>query len=51
MTLRRMDNVLIVVDEIEATKACFIQVGMRLELEGYIRGPEGILVVLAEQRG
>jgi hypothetical protein len=73
MTLKRMDNVLIVVDDLEAVKAFFIELGLKLEgettVEGpsvgsliglkdedtyrlaYIRGPEGIIVALAEQLG
>jgi catechol 2,3-dioxygenase-like lactoylglutathione lyase family enzyme len=31
MTLNRMDNVLIVVDDLEATKAFFIELGLELE--------------------
>jgi hypothetical protein len=31
MTLTRMDNVLIVVDDLEATKAFFIELGLTLE--------------------
>jgi hypothetical protein len=61
-----MDNVLIVVDDLEAVKAFFIELGlgrpMAQELMGqmqyeksyrlaYIRGPEGIIVGLAEQLG
>jgi hypothetical protein len=48
MTLKRMDNVLIVVDDLEATKAFFIEDTYRL---AYLRGPEGIIVALAEQFG
>jgi hypothetical protein len=33
MTLKRMDNVLIVVDDLEAAKAFFIELGLRLEGE------------------
>src|SRR6266478_2742376 len=31
MTLKRMDNVLIVVDDLEAAKAFFIELGLKLE--------------------
>ena len=31
MTLKRMDNVLIVVDDLEAVKAFFIELGLKLE--------------------
>ena len=30
MTVKRMDNVLIVVDDLEAVKAFFIELGLRL---------------------
>ena len=33
MTLKRMDNVLIVVDDLEAVKAFFIELGLKLEGE------------------
>lgn len=33
MTLERMDNVLIVVDDLEAAKAFFVELGMELEGE------------------
>jgi hypothetical protein len=39
MTLKRMDNVLIVVDDLEAAKLA------------YIRGPEGLMVALSQQIG
>ncbi|HET7462175.1 MAG TPA: VOC family protein [Longimicrobium sp.] len=39
MTLKRMDNVLIVVDDLEATKAFFIELGLRLEGESTVEGP------------
>jgi catechol 2,3-dioxygenase-like lactoylglutathione lyase family enzyme len=38
MTLRRMDNVLIVVDELEAAKAFFAELGMELEGETTVEG-------------
>lgn len=38
MTLKRMDNVLIVVDDIEAAKAFFIELGMELEGETTLEG-------------
>jgi catechol 2,3-dioxygenase-like lactoylglutathione lyase family enzyme len=41
MTLKRMDNVLIVVDDLEATKAFFIELGLKLESETTV---EGLLV-------
>jgi catechol 2,3-dioxygenase-like lactoylglutathione lyase family enzyme len=39
MTLKRMDNVLIVVDDLEATKAFFIELGLKLEGERTVEGP------------
>jgi catechol 2,3-dioxygenase-like lactoylglutathione lyase family enzyme len=39
MTLQRMDNVLIVVDDLEAAKAFFAELGMELEGETTLEGP------------
>lgn len=39
MTLKRMDNVLIVVDDLEAAKAFFIELGMELEGQAFLEGP------------
>ena len=39
MTLQRMDNVLIVVDDLEAAKAFFAELGMELEHETTVEGP------------
>lgn len=39
MTVQRMDNVLIVVDDLEATKAFFIELGLELEGETEVEGP------------
>ena len=39
MTLKRMDNVLIVVDDLEAVKAFFLELGMELEGETSVEGP------------
>lgn len=39
MTLQRMDNVLIVVEDLEAAKAFFIELGMELEGETQLEGP------------
>src|SRR3982751_5485432 len=39
MTLKRMDNVLIVVDDLEAVKAFFIELGLKLEGEQTVEGP------------
>jgi catechol 2,3-dioxygenase-like lactoylglutathione lyase family enzyme len=38
MTLRRMDNVLIVVEDLEAAKAFFVELGMELEGETTVEG-------------
>ena len=39
MTLKRMDNVLIVVEDLEAAKAFFAELGMELEGEMTVEGP------------
>jgi catechol 2,3-dioxygenase-like lactoylglutathione lyase family enzyme len=39
MTIRRMDNVLIVVDDLEAAKAFFTELGMELDGEMTVEGP------------
>jgi catechol 2,3-dioxygenase-like lactoylglutathione lyase family enzyme len=39
MTIQRMDNVLIVVDDLEAAKAFFAELGMELEGETTLEGP------------
>ena len=39
MTLQRMDNVLIVVDDLEGAKAFFAELGMELEGETTVEGP------------
>ena len=39
MTIRRMDNVLIVVEDLEAAKAFFAELGMELEAETPVEGP------------
>ena len=38
MTLQRMDNVLIVVDDLEAATAFFVELGMELEGETHVQG-------------
>jgi catechol 2,3-dioxygenase-like lactoylglutathione lyase family enzyme len=38
MTIQRMDNVLIVVEDLEAAKAFFIELGMELEGETVVEG-------------
>ena len=51
MTLKRMDNVLIVVDDLEAVKAFFIELGLRLEGESTVEGPlVGSLIGLKDVR-
>jgi catechol 2,3-dioxygenase-like lactoylglutathione lyase family enzyme len=51
MALKRMDNVLIVVDDLEATKAFFIELGLRLEGETTVEGPSvGTLIGLKDVR-
>jgi catechol 2,3-dioxygenase-like lactoylglutathione lyase family enzyme len=45
MSLQRMDNVLIVVDDLEAAKAFFVELGMELEGEMPIEGRWVDLVV------
>src|SRR5947208_7791787 len=39
MTIQRMDNVLIVVDDLEAAKAFFAELGLELEGEATNEGP------------
>src|SRR3954449_9595147 len=39
MAIQRMDNVLIVVDDLEAAKAFFAELGMELEGETQVEGP------------
>lgn len=39
VTIKRMDNVLIVVDDLEAVKAFFIELGLKLEGETTVEGP------------
>ena len=49
MTLKRMDNVLIVVDDLEAAKAFFIELGLKLEGETTVEGPSvGSLIGLKD---
>ena len=58
MTLKRMDNVLIVVEDLEAAKAFFAELGMELEGEATNEGPwvdrvvglEGVVCDLAMMR-
>ena len=39
MTVKRMDNVLIVVEDLEGAKAFFVELGMELENETQVEGP------------
>ena len=51
MALKRMDNVLIVVDDFEAVKAFFIELGLTLEGEQTVEGPlVGKLIGLEDVR-
>src|SRR5438132_7712233 len=51
MALKRMDNVLIVVDDLEAAKAFFIELGLKLEGEQTVEGPSvGRLIGLEDVR-
>lgn len=51
MPLRRMDNVLIVVDDLEAVKTFFVELGLTLEGESTVEGPQvGRLIGLEDVR-
>lgn len=51
MALKRMDNVLIVVEDLEAVKTFFIELGLELEGETTVEGPlVGRLIGLPEVR-
>jgi predicted enzyme related to lactoylglutathione lyase len=51
MSVKRMDNVLIVVDDLEAVKAFFIELGLKLEGETTVEGPSvGSLIGLKDVR-
>jgi catechol 2,3-dioxygenase-like lactoylglutathione lyase family enzyme len=51
MTLKRMDNVLIVVDDLEAVKSFFLELGLELEGETTVEDPSvGRLVGLQNVR-
>ena len=51
MSVKRMDNVLLVVEDLEAVKAFFLELGLRLEGEQTVEGPEvGKLIGLKEVR-
>jgi catechol 2,3-dioxygenase-like lactoylglutathione lyase family enzyme len=52
MPLKRMDNVLIVVDDLQAAKAFFIELGLTLEGEQTVEGPAvAKLIGLGEEAG
>jgi len=51
MAIKRMDNVLIVVEDLEAAKAFFVELGMELEGETVVEGPwAGSVVGLSDVR-
>jgi catechol 2,3-dioxygenase-like lactoylglutathione lyase family enzyme len=51
MAIKRMDNVLIVVDDLEAAKTFFIELGLKLEGESTVEGPlVGSLIGLKDVR-
>ena len=55
MKVHRIDHVGIIVNDLPAAKAFFLDLGLEMMGEGevdklcYIRGPEGIILELAEQ--
>jgi catechol 2,3-dioxygenase-like lactoylglutathione lyase family enzyme len=51
MAIKRMDNVLIVVDDLEAVKSFFIELGLKLEGQQIVEGPAvGDLIGLKDVR-
>ncbi len=51
MSIRRMDNVLIVVEDLEAVKAFFLELGLKFEGEATVEGPQvGNLIGLEDVR-
>jgi catechol 2,3-dioxygenase-like lactoylglutathione lyase family enzyme len=58
MTVLRMDNVLLVVDDLEAVKAFFVELGLELEGETVVEGPsvdrlialDGVRATIASMR-
>jgi len=51
MSIKRMDNVLIVVEDLDTVKAFFIELGLRLEGESTVEGPlVGSLIGLEDVR-
>ena len=49
MTVKRMDNVGIVFEDLDAGVEFFSELGLELEGLCYIRGPEGVLIGLAQE--
>jgi len=51
MAIKRLDNVLIVVDDLEAVKSFFLELGLKLEGESIVEGPlVGSLIGLKDVR-
>ncbi len=51
MAIKRMDNVLIVVDDLEGVKAFFVELGLKVEGESTVEGPlVGKLIGLGDVR-
>ncbi|SFP23629.1 VOC family protein [Variovorax sp. 770b2] len=51
MAIKRMDNILIVVDDLEAVKAFFVELGLELEGQTTVEGPAiGSLIGLGDVR-
>lgn len=51
MTVKRMDNILIVVDDLEAVKAFFVELGLKLEGQTTVEGASiGSLIGLGDVR-
>lgn len=51
MAVKRMDNILIVVDDLEAVKAFFVELGLELEGQTTVEGPSvGSLIGLEDVR-
>ena len=51
MSVKQMDNVLVVVDDLEAVKAFFLELGLKLEGETTVEGPAvGGLIGLGDVR-
>src|SRR3954466_71505 len=51
MTVKRMDNILVVVEDLEAVKTFFVELGLTLEGETTVEGPSvGTLIGLKDVR-